>query len=513
MAVQSGAAGYNPLLGNLAGNNAFGFNPFYNGYNPSLNNIAGQSAFYSGAQSPASVEAGFANNPLVNSRFGNNFAGPVNNFDTAFTNPRLGNILGNNFVGSNSAGQVPSYNPLISNPAGPNVLGFNPALNGFNYPYAAQYVNGLPGLGGIGSPYGLGLGQFYPNGNLGAGNNVLNQNGLFGPGQSNADVLGPAPYGVSRSANGGFFPNYAQSIPGLVGPTAFGSGGIATNPVTYNPFLSFSNYSYGLPHSVYGYETNGYGSFYSPYASSMTQYWMNSLYANRYNYRNGSLLSPYAAASFYGPIAQLIAAANSKENSDELGRARFPARIRDTERVPFRRAEPRADRSAHLLPRDQVIDETGSVRWPESAPESDSDLAQAKARATQAVKQAAAEQDRTGRAKVGHVVDARNKVDNYANLAMAQARGDGGNTADQLSTFFASLDRALVHMTQVPASMAAVTNITPESAPTTAGEVLKGALQEKKAGETKAAAGQGIEPRTAPTSAGDVLKQAQPKRD
>lgn len=246
----------------------------------------------------------------------------------------------------------------------------------------------------------------------------------------------------------------------------------------------------------------------------MTQYWQNSLFANRFNYRTGALLSPYAAASFYGPIAELIALANYPTNKGGLIQPRFPARVRDRNRVPLRLPERARQAGVQPLPRDEVLDPEGNVRWPESAPHSDSAMVEAKVKAAEAVKRAAQEQNETGRAKVRDVVDARNKVERYAELALPEARTDGQDgDAQYLSRFLAGLDRALVGMTRMPASMAAVTDIKPEAAPRNAGEILEDKLQENKPAAQPTEPTQGTKPSAAPRTAGEIFKGAQPKKE
>jgi hypothetical protein len=473
-AVSFGQAGRNPLIGNLAGNNAFGFNPNFNGFNPVINNPMGPNAFAHGPSvNSASLQAQFNNNPLMNNLSGTGVrGGPLN--QTIFSNPTLGNLSGNSFAGFNTSA-FPVYSPTISNLASNNVVGFNPALNGFNYPYATSFINpyGINGLTPLN-----GFGPIYTNGTMTSGRLL--------PGGA-----GAAPFGV-HFRNGIAIPNTAQE---LLGSNNFNFGSGNTFPVLpyFNPYVSMVGpvqTGYGPGATSWPYRWAGgpyYSSFtypgygWSPYANLMSRYTRYSMYGNRYNLRNGRAVTPYAASTFYGPLA-LAAALSESGSTSPLLTPKYPIRTRSTRRqgvVPFRQPDRR-----DLLPRDQVLDQDGNIQWPSNAPDDSKDLAQERAAADRAVQIAATEAAENGRAKVRDVVEARDKAEAYSRAAIDALQDKNPEAANEMALFAASLDRALVKLSEAPATVAAVTHIRPDNAPKTAGEVVRDAASNDEDAKT-----------------------------
>jgi hypothetical protein len=441
---------FNPLLGNPAGNNAFGFNPAGNNvFNPLLANPAGPNAFLTPG---TNANFNIGTNPLLGNLSGNSLPG-LTNTGSAFTNPLLGNLSGNSFPGINPAATT-SYNPLLANPAGNNVIGFNPALNGFNNPFGTTFFSGL-----------------------------------------NPSVAGPFGPLVPGFGNGG---------------AAGGTSGTATLAITYNPFLTFYNGYYPHTFNAGGYDPSYYPYYYggyTPYATALNKYDMYSLYGNRYGVGNGNLLPGYAAANFYGPIAMATDMANYRRVLGALS-PRFSIPRRHTTRGTTRTAAAPAN---DLLPRDQLFDKDGNIRWPSSAPDSPLNLATSRRTADRAIKDVERGAGKNGRAPVRDVVLARDKLEDYGRPAMEKLRSAGDERgANELGRFLESLDRALVQLSEAPRTTAAAgaTHINPDSAPKTAGEVLKNSLPPASGDATAPATPKA---KAQPKSAADVLKDATKK--
>jgi len=458
--------GVNPVFGNSSGQNTnFAFNA-NNGFNPLLGNPAG---IVNMTGSP------FGTNALLNNPMNPNGLGAANTFGS---NPLIFNPLsvangGNASLGSNplAASPINAVAPGQINNAVTNPGLFNPASN-------ASFSNN-PSVIATGQPFG---GNGLPINGLGV-NGVNNLNPLF----SNAGAL--------NSANAGFGSSYAT----------YGGALLASGYPTY-----FASPAYGLGGYPFmgGYYPGyyGYGGYFpggaTPYDALLSRYQRGALLSSRYNLNNARASAAYSAANFYNDLAAATAMSSYKTSTGikpyyniNTGSHHMAGAIRRHDAAAAR---------AQMIPREQLVDDQGQVKWPPTAPNSPSDVGKARSDADAAVATVAGEFHKDGRAAVSDVIAAQDRVRDYASKAMDHLKGQPAE-ASGLVTFLASLDYALTTMGDGHRATGP-TAVRPDNAPKSGGDVLKDTIErDTPKGEPGTRRPDADSP-AGPKSGGDVLK-------
>jgi len=448
--------GINPTFGNSSGvNTNFAFNPF-NGFNPLLGNPAGIAGF-SGTP--------FGSNALLNNPFNPNGQG-------------LANTLGSN--------------PLIASPINTSNglqpgLGSNPLINSpVNATAPGQINNALtnPGLFNPASNA-----SFSSNPAMIASGHLVSGNGI--PVNGNNLVTNPfldpfVPNNGFNTFTGGFGSGFASFGGGLL------AGGF---PVFFNNGISTIGFGAGYPY-YYGYgDPFGYTIGLSPYDQAMYKYQKYKLNASRYNLNNARATAAYSAANFYNDLAAATAAGSYKTSTGI--KPSYSITTGNSRLTPAMRHQMAVQARAQMIPKDKLIDSSGRVLWPSSAPMSPSYLAKARADVDSSVAKAAADHSKTGRATVRDVVDAQDKLRSYGTQALDHLKSDNPAEATGLASFLASLDYALTTMGD-GARPVGGDHTRPDNAPKTGGDVLKESLTPSRSQPAS----------DAPKSGGEILKDS-----
>jgi hypothetical protein len=188
-------------------------------------------------------------------------------------------------------------------------------------------------------------------------------------------------------------------------------------PIYYNPGYA----QYGLP-----------GVGVSPW-NPIVQAQLNlGLRTARYNMYSAWADQANAAANLYYQQA----VGQSIQNEQQAMQARYDVR----QRVP--QPVPPADSKPKPLPRNEVLKDDGSVRWPESLPSSEA-LDKARSAAEAAIRVAVKEFESSGKASIQSVAEAKSQLFEFGKPAIDQLVRANRGEAQKLLNFLASLERVL----------------------------------------------------------------------
>jgi hypothetical protein len=145
-----------------------------------------------------------------------------------------------------------------------------------------------------------------------------------------------------------------------------------------------------------------------------------------------------------------------------MGRYPFPPRgaqtvidyrplIRAITSLPAWNASPapyqRQPRGLPAIPRTELLTTDGGIRWPRKLP-NDSRLLHARRDAEEAVALVAREHATYGQSTIRHVMNARNKLTEFARKSLPSLKARDRIAADQLERFIVELQKNLATMTQ-----------------------------------------------------------------
>jgi hypothetical protein len=97
------------------------------------------------------------------------------------------------------------------------------------------------------------------------------------------------------------------------------------------------------------------------------------------------------------------------------------------------------------LPREQLLDDSGAIRWPVATPGGPS-VAEPLRQAEEAVRGVVAQGKQQGRASIRQVIDARTKLASFARVAVPEVKLASAADATRLETFVVELRKTLETM-------------------------------------------------------------------
>ncbi len=219
-------------------------------------------------------------------------------------------------------------------------------------------------------------------------------------------------------------------------------GGYSSYPAGYGMGMNqgVSSWS-GSTYNSYG--NLGYGGFgTTPYSYEYGSYGASPFSVYGYGVTNGAVSTGYQAAST-NPLSSTL-----ESPSPQTTVALQPV-------FDVVNGAPRSYRSPHArsvsartrprVPREQLLGDDGTIRWPGAAPD-DPAVAEARRAAEGAVKDVVRESKSSGHASVRQVVEAKAKLTAFAREALPKLKTKSAEGASELESFVVELEKTLQTM-------------------------------------------------------------------